>query len=450
MSSISDTADEFVSAHAGVAAALPGAGDRNVERMRADALARFREIGFPGPRDEDWKYTSAAAMLKEPFAPVPLADFEPDLPKVEAAVSALGARDDSPIAVFVNGRFAREVSRGLGAGAGAGVGRTADAFGRKESDGPHPLTGAATRPVGGFAALNAAYAADGAAVTIARREGADVPIHVVYFATAGERPLLVQPRSLIVVEDGAHGTVIEHFAGEGVQRTLTNAVTDVYLGAGASLDHVRVQNESEDAFHVARIDVRQDRSSRYGSHAVAFGASASRTEISVLLAAEGAECELSGLYAIDGDRHADHHTVVDHAAPRTTSREVYKGVLDDRARGVFTGRVLVRPDSQQIVAEQSNRNLLLSEGAVADTRPQLEIYADDVKCSHGATVGRLDEEAWFYLRQRGLGAAEARALLTYAFASEVVNSIGAAEVREALARELHVRLGQPGEGGRAQ
>jgi Fe-S cluster assembly protein SufD len=266
-----------------------------------------------------------------------------------------------------------------------------------------------------------------------------------YFAAGGASPCTIHPRTTVVAERGASATLVEHFAGDGSAPTLTNAVTNVYLEENSQLEHVKIQREAAESFHVKRVAVRQDRASRYRSLSVAFGARLSRTEISVELAGEGAECDLNGLYLMDGDRHADHHTIIDHAVPHTTSRELYKGVLDGRSRGVFTGRVLVRRDAQQVSADQTNRNLILNEGAVADTRPQLEIYADDVRCSHGATVGRLDDEALFYLRQRGLDSNEARRLLTYAFASDVVNAVGAKEVRERLDADVHSRLDTEGD-----
>jgi Fe-S cluster assembly protein SufD len=221
---------------------------------------------------------------------------------------------------------------------------------------------------------------------------------------------------------------------------LTNAVTEIALGRDSSLEHAKIQQESDEGYHVHRIEVRQEKGSALRSHAIALGAALSRTELTTLLAGEGAECRLYGLYVAGGRRHVDHHTTIDHAVARTTSRELYKGILDDNARGVFTGKVYVRPDAQQVSAEQSNRNLLLAEGAVVETRPQLEIYADDVKCTHGATVGRLDEDALFYMRQRGIDPAQARSLLTYAFGSEVLETLSLPALRRSLERAVLARL----------
>jgi Fe-S cluster assembly protein SufD len=243
-----------------------------------------------------------------------------------------------------------------------------------------------------------------------------------------------------VAEEGASARIVEHWIGEPDARYLANGVTEIVLGRDSSLEHVKLQRESGEAFHVQRIQVRQERGSSLRSHAIALGAAVSRTEITTVLAGEGAECSLYGLYVMDGRRHVDHHTTIDHSVPRTTSREVYKGILDDRSRGVFTGKVFVRKDAQQTSAEQTNRNLLLAEGAVVETRPQLEIYADDVKCTHGAAVGRLDEDALFYMRQRGIDLAQARTLLTYAFASEVLESLGVRKLCRDVERDVLRRI----------
>jgi Fe-S cluster assembly protein SufD len=232
---------------------------------------------------------------------------------------------------------------------------------------------------------------------------------------------VIQPRSLIVLDRASQATVIETYAAVSAETYLTNATTRCILGPGASLDHHRVQQESERAFHVGATDARQARDSRFASTSIAFGGRLVRNDVRVRLEAEGATSTLHGLYVIGGRQHVDTHTTVDHAAPHGTSRQLYKGVLDGRARGVFDGRIIVRRGAQKTDAHQTNKNLLLSDGVEVDSKPQLEIFADDVKCSHGAADGQLADEALFYLRSRGLGENTARALLTYRFASEVVS-----------------------------
>jgi Fe-S cluster assembly protein SufD len=342
--------------------------------------------------------------------------------------------------VFVNGMIVPSLSRldALGAGAtirslavdlGAGDSVAAGRFGRSFDPGVH-----------GFAALNTAFADDGAVVRITRGQAPAGTLHIVNCTSvAGSAPSVSHLRNLIVCESGSVLTVVEHHLG-GPGTHLTNAATEVFVETGAMLRHVRIQDEGAGAYHVGRVEVDVGENATYESHVVTLGASLSRTEIRAKLLGRHAECRLSGLYVLDGERHGDHHTWIDHGVAETKSFETYKGVIDDDARGVFTGHVLVRRDAQHIEARQTNKNLLLSDGAVAETRPQLEIYADDVQCSHGATIGRLDESAVFYLRQRGLDLEGARALLTWAFAGEVLQSLPDAAVRVRVSERVRERI----------
>jgi Fe-S cluster assembly protein SufD len=261
------------------------------------------------------------------------------------------------------------------------------------------------------------------------------PIHLLFVSTAHGKPTLSQPRNLIVLGVGSQATVIETWAGLSDEVYFTNAVTEVVLGDNARLDHYKLQGEAAGAFHIALTQVQQGRDSRFNSHSVALGAALARNDLRALFASQGSECTLNGLYMATGKQHLDNRTLIDHQSPRCTSRELYKGVLDGQSRGVFSGRVLVRHDAQKTDASQTNKNLLLSDEAVVDTKPQLEIFADDVKCAHGAAVGQLDEDALFYLRSRGIDQEAAKGLLTYAFASEMVNLIPLAPLRERV-REL--------------
>jgi len=239
---------------------------------------------------------------------------------------------------------------------------------------------------------------------------------------------------------GSEGRIVETFTGPGGAAYLTNAVTEVAVDDNAFVDHYKVQREGEEAFHVATLTARLGRDARFSDHSFSFGAAISRNDIDVRFAAEGGECVLNGLFMVDGARLTDTHTRVDHAQPHCSSRELYKGVLDDSARGVFNGLVLVRPGAQKTDAEQMNRNLLLSREALVHAVPQLEILADDVKCRHGSTTGQLDPAALFYLRSRGIGEAEARGLLTWAFASDLVHDLAVPSVREAVLGHLQARL----------
>jgi Fe-S cluster assembly protein SufD len=251
---------------------------------------------------------------------------------------------------------------------------------------------------------------------------------------------------LIVAEESSEAAVVEDYIGDGA-RYLTNAVSEVVIGNNAKIDHYKLQREGEGSYHIATVEVRQGRDSRFRSYAVSLGSALARIAINTTFEAEGGECSFDGLYMATGRQHLDHHTTIDHRQPRCTSRELYKGVLDGKATGVFNGRVYVRPNAQKSDATQMNKNLLLSDQATVDTKPQLEIFADDVKCSHGATIGQLDEKALFYLRSRGIGADQARQLLIRGFANELIDRLRAEPVRAQLQRALQTRWGWMSEGG---
>jgi Fe-S cluster assembly protein SufD len=271
-----------------------------------------------------------------------------------------------------------------------------------------------------------------AVVLVGREARADQPIHLVYATDAYAARGAAHLRNLIVAERHAEATVIESYLGTGEATYFTNVVTEVEVEAGATLRHYKVQRESPRAYHVGTVEARQERDSHYVSFSFATGAALSRTNVYTVLAGEGCGATLNGLYMVDGDQHVDHQTRIEHAQPNCFSREVYKGILDGSSRAVFNGKVYVHPVAQKTDGKQSNNNLLLSDRAHVDTKPQLEIFADDVKCTHGATVGRIDETALFYMKSRGLSRDLARRLLTYAFAADVLETIEVDEVRVGL------------------
>ena len=288
--------------------------------------------------------------------------------------------------------------------------------------------------------MNTAFIQDGAVVYLPQRAVVPEPIHLLFISQPAGEPVVSHPRILIVAGDDSQATVVETYVGSGAGAYFTNAVTEIVLGANADIAHYKLQRESEQAFHVATTEARQGAGSRLRSYAVSLGGALVRSDINTLLDAEGCECSLDGLYMLAGTQHVDHHTSIDHRRPRCTSRELYKGVLDGKSSGVFNGKVYVRPHAQQSDAGQVNKNLLLSDDATIDTKPQLEIFANDVKCSHGATIGRLDDEALFYLRSRGIDAAAARSLLIAAFANELIGRMPAAPVRAQLERLVWSRF----------
>lgn len=427
--------DTYLAALAGARARLPGEGAPWVRALREAGASRFAEKGFPTTRDEHWKYTNVAPLLRQTYAPLaPAANVDAAVIARDTAFGDLRAHR----LVFVNGSYAAALSA-ANVPAGVVIGSLAQHLARPD-DLETYLGSAAPAEGHGFTALNSAFVTDGAYVRVPAGIAIEQPIHVIYVATAAAAPLLIQPRTLIVAERGAQVSVIEHYVSLGDVAHLTNAVTEVVTEPNAVVEHYRVQQHGAKASHIGGTYVRQARASRFTSHAVDLGGLLVRHDLRSVLNDEGAECHLNGLYVVDGRSHVDNHTEVDHAKPRGTSREYYKGVLSGRGRAVFNGRVVVRPDAQHTDAEQMNNNLLLSDDAEVDTKPELEIYADDVKCSHGATVGQLDSDALFYLRSRAVDEAAARDLLTYAFAHDVLSRMRLAPMRLELERRLTKRL----------
>jgi Fe-S cluster assembly protein SufD len=371
-----------------------------VQDLRRAARERFEELGFPTRKNEEWKYTSVARIARTPFEPgsglaEPPAGIDP-LP--DLACHRL---------VFVNGRYRKELSSPDGIETG-GLEAAAGHLARYANYSSHP-----------FVALNTASLEDAAFVRIPAGKVLEKPLYLLFIAV-GERTMS-NPRALILAGAGAQAHIIEAYAGQG--EYFTNAVTELALGEGAVVDHYKLQRESAGASHIATLQVHQERASVFTSHSVSLGGALVRNDINSAMAGEGCECTLNGLYLASGEQHVDNHTVLDHAKPHCASREYYRGILSGHATGVFNGKIIVRKDAQKTDAIQSNKNLLLSPDASINTKPQLEIYADDVRCTHGATVGQLDAEALFYLMSRGIGRDEARRTLTVAFASDVLDRI---------------------------
>jgi Fe-S cluster assembly protein SufD len=404
-----------------------------LQRLRKSAIANFGEIGFPTERNEDWKFTSVAPIVRTPFLLPPPEDAE------TANTLRTNLIHEGPGATLfsadTNRPFLLRGSQPLPEG--VLVMSLAEALvEHPELVEPH-LGQHADFKSHPFVALNTAFWRDGAFVYVPPGKVVEAPIQLsqVVAAFNKDAPYLWYRRALIVLGRGSQATVVESYSGPGVTYA-TNAVSEIVLGEGAVLDHYKVQEEPTTAFHLACTQVVQARSSNFSTHYIGFGGSLVRNEVRVLFTGEGAEATVNGLYQASGTQHADNSTVIDHAKPHCASHELYKGILDGKARGVFNGRIFVRQDAQKTDAKQTNQTLLLSDDATINTKPQLEIYADDVKCTHGATVGQLSEEQTFYLRSRGLGLEEARALLTFAFANDVINRIKVSALRERLERIL--------------
>jgi len=430
--------EHYLGQFARLKATLPGRRLPWLAKRREAALAAFAGQGFPTLRDEDWKYTSVARIEKGGFGLSPRAETAASTVSADA-IEALVLPGTQRL-VFVDGRYAPSLSSADPLPAGVTVASLA-AMLECDPERLHPWLDRPRRDAAaGFAALNAAYMADGAYLHLAAGAVLERPLHVLFIAR--EANLATHSRNLVVAEPGSRACIVEHHAALGATGYFTNVTTDIVIGQDAMIEHYKLQEESTTAFHIAAVNADLAQGSRFASSSFALGGALARADITVGLNAEGAECTLDGLYMADGHQHMDHHTRIDHARPRGTSREFYKGVLSGAARAVFNGKVVVHADAQKSDAAQTNRNLLLSDHAEIDTKPQLEIWADDVKCSHGATVGQLDTEQIFYLRSRGIDAQAARAILTYAFAAEMVERMPLAPLRARLEWLLRGRLPQ--------
>ena len=413
--------------HTNLAAGLPGAGAPWLDALRADGAKRFAGLGLPTRKDEAWKYTDLSALARSRFAPCCGAAPAPRRAEIPAPLVA-----DGPQAVFINGRFDAELSTLGGAPEGVTALPLAQAMtqepelletylGRVAELGRKPLV-----------ALNTAWLADGFVLHLAGGVTLTRPIELVFWgdAAAGDDRSAWHPRHLIVLDPGARATVVERHIGR-TGGHFANSVTEIAVAAGAALRHYRMQDEPGDAVHIATTEVVLSAGAAYEGFVLSTGAALARNQIAVTLQGEGATASVNGAYMGRASQITDTTTLIDHAAPGCTSSQTYKGVLDERSRGVFQGRIVVRKDAQKSDGHQSNRAILLSDRAEIDAKPELEIYADDVKCGHGATAGELDDDALFYLRARGIPEHEARGLLIDAFIDGAIGEITHETVREA-------------------
>jgi len=410
--------------------------------VRTTALDRFLGQGFPTTREEAWKYTSVAPIAATPFR----------LPHGGDDESRLGSQSLKPLGlgsfgsqiVFVNGRYSSSLSTPDSARGGIAVLSLHEALARKPELILAQLARSASSETNVFASLNTAFVEDGAFVFVPAGTTAREPIHLIFLSSnGGDPPGVSYPRTLIQAGRGSEVSIVESYVGTAGATYFTNAVTQVLAEEGSSIDHYKLQHESHTAFHIALLTVEQERNSRFSDYSFSLGGALSRNEIDVTFAAEGAECMLAGLFMAGGTQHMDIHTRIDHASPRCSSRELYKGVLDGQARGVFNGEIIVQKNAQKTDAQQTNKNLLLSRGALVDSTPQFRILANDVKCKHGSTTGQLDPTSVYYLRSRGIDEPAARSLLTYAFANDILQRVKVGSIRETLAAHLEARLPAP-------
>ncbi|MEE9295460.1 MAG: Fe-S cluster assembly protein SufD [Phycisphaerae bacterium] len=404
---------------------------------RKSAIARFAELGFPTTRHEEWQHTNVTPMARTEFAS---GDSHEAAPAAEQIGDFLFDGQEVSRLVFVNGRFAERLSRCSSLPSGVTAGSLAAEIGSMEPTVQAHLARHAGYQDEAFAALNTALVQDGAFVHVAKGTIVEGPIHLLFITTADDHALVCHPRALIVAEAGSQVTIVETYAGVGSGQYFTNAVTEVVAKDNAVIDHYKIVREGHQAFHIGTLHLHQFRDSNVSSHTVTMSGGLVRNDITAILDGEGCDCTLNGLYMLNGDDHVDNHLRVEHAKPHCNSRECFKGVLDDRSCSVFSGRIIVHKNAQKTDAKQANMNLLLSDEALANSKPQLEILADDVKCTHGATIGQVDADAVFYLRSRGISEEAARSLLIYAFAKESLDCVRVPALKAQLEKMLLGRL----------
>lgn len=412
----------------------PHGGPRWLQDLHDRAAARFAALGFPTTRDEEWRFTNVA--------PIASGEFKPALTTAaDADLSGAIYGDVQNRLVVLNGRFSPELSRVGALPPGVRVGSLATAVTEQAEIVQRYLGQLAEFGTRAFTALNTALAADGAFVYIPDGAIIEEPLELLFVTTAAaDISVMSTARALVVTGERAQCRLVETYYGTTGAAYFTNGVTEVFCGEGSIVDHYKVQQESLEAYHVASMHVHASRAATFSSHSFSLGGKLVRNDVFAMLDGEGAECTLNGLYIADGDRLVDNHTSIDHAKAHCPSHEIYKGILGGTARAIFNGKIIVRQDAQKTDAKQTNRALLLSDTAQINTKPQLEIFADDVKCTHGAAIGQLDDDAIFYLRARGLTYFEARDMLIHAFAGDILDRIKIDGLRSSLEGELYAQL----------
>jgi len=430
------TASRYPAEYESIAPSLPGQNLPWLQQLRRDALQVFSAKGFPSPREEEWRYTNVSGIEKKLFS-VPANQAASDV-----IVDWLKAYQlpDAWSVVLINGRFSAELSALSGLPDGVSVLSLADALTTQESQVQSHLGQAVDFSEHGFVAFNTAWFSDGLFVHVPPKQVLAKPIQLLHIVTQADT--LATTRNIIIVDESAQANVVETFVGAD-NAYLTAAVTEVFVGQNADLTLYKMQSESEKAYHFGGIYIKQVRDARFTHHNFAFGGLLARSDVHADLD-HASECVLNGLYLGVKRQHIDNHTRINHLKPYGISRETYKGVLDDKARGVFQGRVIVAEDAQKTDSQMNNRNLLLSVDAEVDTKPQLEIYADDVKCGHGVTVGQLDDKSVFYLQSRCIDEETARNMLTFAFANEMVDKIGIKSLHDNVLEQVLARFPQQG------
>jgi len=433
-----DIKDWYISNFSEFEKRLNGGKESSIHQKRKDALSNFSRLEFPTIKDEEWKYTSIAPLLKYNFVP----SYEKKIVSKDFIKSLLFDEMEHSLIVFVNGRYSSEHTDLLNLPKGVIVGSFAEEIKKKNDVLLKHFGKYADYDNHIFTALSTAYTDDGAFIYVPAGKIVEEPIHIIFITDSGDEKILTQPRNLFIAEKNSRVTIIEHYFGNDGEIYFTNSVTEIVAEENAIVDHIKLQEESKKSFHIARMEVDQERSSNFSSHLISTGADLTRNDFNAKFNDEGGECTLNGLYMIDGTQLFDAHTLMDHAKPHCNSHEHYKGILDDKSRGVFNGKIIVRQDAQKTNAFQENNSILLSDEALVNTKPQLEIFADDVKCSHGATIGQMDDDAKFYLKSRGIGEEASNSILLHAFASDVITSIKIESIRNYIEKIISDKFNQ--------
>jgi Fe-S cluster assembly protein SufD len=407
---------------------LNGESVKPIHKLRKEAIENFSQLNFPTIHDEDWKYTNITPLLKYNFKP-----FDGEITLNEDQIKKFLFKNISKNRlVFVNGHFVKRLSKTINLPNGVIVGNIASEIKNDSNVIDKHFSKYANYKDHIFTALSTAFTRDGAFIFIPDGKIVEEPIHILFITDSKGEKILTQPRNLFVAGKNSQVSIIEHYTSINDDIYFTNVVSEIVAGQDSIIDHVKLQEESINSFHISREEIDQERGSNFTSHSISFGGAIARNDIQSHFNDQGSECTLNGLYLLKGKQLYDSHTMIDHAKPHCNSHEHYKGILDDQSRGVFNGKVLVRPDAQKTNAFQENNNIILSDDALVNTKPQLEIFADDVKCSHGATVGQLDMDSLFYLKSRGIGEEKARTILIHAFASDIVKTIKIESVKNYL------------------
>ena len=406
-------------------------------KQRQSAFNIFQESGFPSTRKENWKYTDVRPIAKNLFSNIANGNVVISDDEIDAI---LFKELECIELVFVNGAYSEKYSNIKNLPNELTIKNMANALVNDEDFLKKHLSQYVSDEASSFTALNTAFIQDGAYINVPSDLILERPISITYISKDNSNVFATHPRNLIFMGENSKATIIENYIGIDDTNYFTNAVTETSLSQGASLEHYKIQQESSNAFHIGNLNTSQNKDSRFESHSISIGGALVRNDINAQLNEEGAEIIMNGLYMTDNAQHIDNHTRVDHFKPYTQSNQNYRGVLNGKSRGVFNGKVVVHPQAQKIEAYQNNANLLLSDDAEIDTKPELEIYADDVKCNHGATIGQLDNDMLFYLRSRAVDEQTARSLLTYAFADEIINNISFQSIKNKLEHLIIGRL----------